>query len=180
MISVNLLLGFCSVALSKPDWDLVVCLDINQSSNCIEKKEVTYLLKTFFSNLERDVLALCFRSLRLGYFFFFPFPFLPTLSEPRFSPVAASMSRISSTSRQSEWQSKALINRDGNSTLGIILKELSYCVLSSETGKQKSQNQACLENLYWNLCEQLSIRWRLPNYQLIYGVTQRALESFCS
>lgn len=66
-----------------------------------EQQEVTYLLKTFFSSLERDVLALCFRSLRLGYFFFFPFPFLPTLSEPRSSPVAASMSRISSASRQS-------------------------------------------------------------------------------
>lgn len=69
-------------------------------------KKVTYLLKTFFSSLERAVFALCFRSLRLGYFFFFPFPFLPTLSEPRFSPVVASMSRISSASRQSTTERK--------------------------------------------------------------------------
>lgn len=68
----------------------------------------TYLLKTFFSSLERDVLALCFRSLRLGYFFFFPFPFWPTRSEPRFSPVAASMSLISSVSRQSTTQQRGL------------------------------------------------------------------------
>lgn len=69
----------------------------------------TYLLKTFFSSLERDVLALCFRSLRLGYFFFpFPFPFLATRSEPRSSPVAASMSLMSSASRQSATQGRGL------------------------------------------------------------------------
>lgn len=67
-----------------------------------------YLLKIFFSSLERDVLELCFRSLRFGYFFFFPLPFLDTRSEPRFSPVAASMSRISSASRQSVEKTKFL------------------------------------------------------------------------
>lgn len=73
-----------------------------------EVKEVTYLLNTFFSSLERAVLAVCFTSLRLGNFFFFPFPFpfFCTLSEPRSSPVAASMSRISSASRQSTTQRK--------------------------------------------------------------------------
>lgn len=60
------------------------------------------MLKIFFSSLMRDVLELCFRSVRFGYFFFFPFlPFLAALSEPRSSPVASSMSRISSGSRHS-------------------------------------------------------------------------------
>lgn len=69
---------------------------------------VAYLLKTFFSSLERAVLAVCFRSVRLGCFLFLPFPFpafLPfpnVLEEPRSSPVAASISLMSSGSRQSK------------------------------------------------------------------------------
>lgn len=66
----------------------------------------THLLKTFLSSLERAVLELCFRSVRLGYFLlplslepFLPFP--KVLEDPRSSPVAASMSRIRSGSRQS-------------------------------------------------------------------------------
>lgn len=73
------------------EWWVIWCAD-----------RVTYLLKTFLCSLERAVLAFCFRSLRLGcFFFFFLLPFLVNLSEPRSSPVAASMSRISSASRQS-------------------------------------------------------------------------------
>lgn len=88
----------------------------------LQGQEVTYLLKTFFSSLEREVLALCFRSLRLGYFFFFPLPFLPTLSEPRSSPVAASMSRISSASRQSTTGRKTGFNSEvrGKSLQGAV------------------------------------------------------------
>lgn len=80
-----------------------------QKSNRLQRMAVSYLLKTFFSSREREVLACCFRSVRFGYFCFFPFFFCPfplLLEEPRSSPVAASTSLMNSGSLHSVQKTK--------------------------------------------------------------------------
>lgn len=86
----------------------------------------------------RDVLELCFRSVRFGYFFFFPLPFLADLSEPRSSPVASSMSRISSGSRHSaekvffqmkfSFQANCVQNAAAQYAYTLELYSMSSCV----------------------------------------------------